>query len=110
MVCVPVSYEGCSAREHLVRLDDGTAIEQDARFATKAGGFYDHLVRGDLVRRRTLDGADELFTPDASLFAVDDRGVAWLEGDTLYTAPHGSDGSGERVLERRVSEREPERA
>lgn len=63
--------------------------------ATFAGSHWYHATAAGILRRPTLDGADELVvalparTPPARIVALaaDEHGLVWVENDTLWTAP-----------------------
>jgi hypothetical protein len=92
VVCSAGSDDTCHEAAVLVHFDGkatptmpGLGVDVQA-----AGGSYYHLGAAfstgqeGLLRRSRPDGGDERVVPNASLFAVDDRGVAWLVGDQLY--------------------------
>jgi hypothetical protein len=79
----------CKPAPELVKLDgsEHVMVKELGTDVTLAGRYYYHTVKGVLFRRKSLTGRDEVFA-HASLFTADDRGVAWVDGDHLWTAPH----------------------
>ena len=81
----------------LVPLDGGAARPANGlgEYATRVGEHWYHATSAGLVRRRTLDGPDEVVvampagTPDGwtdSLHA-DERGLVWSHDGVLWAAP-----------------------
>jgi hypothetical protein len=79
----------CKPAPELVKLDgsEHVMVKDLGADVTLAGRYYYHSRGGVLYRRKSLAGRDEVFA-HASLFTADDRGVAWIDGDHLWTAPH----------------------
>ncbi len=81
----------CKPAPTLVKLDDGSklALPRIGDDLQLAAGRYYHIPDDNLVRRAKLDGPDQVFAPNAEMFAADDRGVVWVGADQhLWSAPH----------------------
>ena len=79
----------CAAKSLLIPFDGSAGYETEGLMDSQAAaGWFYHSKGPSLLRRNAFDATDELFVANISLFTVDERSIAWLEGDTLYISPH----------------------